>query len=51
MLGIVLILVGAVRGRGSFDPRSLLTWLFIIGLAGLLIAIATLYANLETRRT
>ncbi len=49
MLAIVLILVGAVRGHGSFDPGSVLTWLFAIGLSVLLVAIAALYAALEMR--
>jgi hypothetical protein len=49
-LGIALILIGVARAWGDFDRTRPLTWAFVAGMAGLLLAIVALYAALEARR-
>jgi hypothetical protein len=52
-LSILLILIAAARAWGDFNPGHLATWLFVGGLAGMLILIAALYAvmeNIQIRR-
>jgi hypothetical protein len=49
-LGIVLILIGVARAWADFDRTRPLTWAFVAGMAGLLVAIVALYAALEARR-
>jgi hypothetical protein len=49
-LSIVMILIAAVRARGDFQPENPITWLFVGGLAGLLILLVLLYAGMEIAR-
>jgi hypothetical protein len=49
-LGIALILIGVARAWGDFDQSRPLTWGFVAGMVGLLIAIAALYIAMEARR-
>jgi hypothetical protein len=47
---IVLILVGAVRAWTDFKIGNGFTWVFVGGLAAMLIAILALYLALEAKR-
>jgi hypothetical protein len=49
MIGIALILFGAVRAWSDFDPARPITWLFVLGMTGLLLGLATLYLSMERR--
>jgi hypothetical protein len=48
-LGVTLILVGSARAWGEFDSGKLVTWLFVGGLAAMLVAIVAAYFTLERR--
>jgi hypothetical protein len=47
---ILVILIAAARAWGDFDPSNPASFLFVGGLAGLLVGIAVLYIVMETRR-
>ena len=47
---ILMILIAAARARGDFQPANPITWLFVGGLAGLLILLILLYAGMEMTR-
>ncbi len=47
---ILMILIAAARAWADFHPENLLTWLFVGGLAGLLILLVFLYASMEATR-
>jgi hypothetical protein len=47
--GVVLILVGTARAWNEFEPTNALTWLFVGGMAVLLVAVVALYLALELR--
>jgi hypothetical protein len=47
---IVMILIAAARAWGDFQPANPITWLFVGGLAGLLILLIFLYASMEINR-
>jgi hypothetical protein len=47
---ILMILIAAVRAWGDFHPANPITWLFVGGLAGLLILLILLYAGMEITR-
>jgi len=46
---ILVILIAAARAWGDFDLSSPASYLFVGGLAGLLVGIAVLYISMETR--
>ncbi len=50
MIGILLILIGAVRAWGDFSPSSPTTWLFVGGIALLLMAVFGLYIYMQAHR-
>ncbi len=47
---ILMILVAAARAWGDFQPANPVTWLFVGGLAGLVVLLVLLYARMETAR-
>jgi hypothetical protein len=47
---ILMILIAAARAWADFNPTNIVTWLFLGGLAGLLILIICLYAGMEIYR-
>jgi hypothetical protein len=49
LLMLVLILVGAVRAAGDFDPSRVLTWMFTGGFAALVVASVVVYTQMEGR--
>ncbi|MCI0438428.1 MAG: hypothetical protein L0177_04785 [Chloroflexi bacterium] len=49
MLAVALFLIAAIRAWGEFDKGNPLTWVFVVGLAVGLAAIATLYAFMSRR--
>ena len=50
IIGLVLIVLGVVRAWGDFNPASLMTWVFVIGMTLLLAVTAALYIVMESRR-
>lgn len=48
-IGVILILIGTVRGWSDFDHANAFTWLFAGGLAAMLMAILALYLAMEAR--
>jgi hypothetical protein len=50
-VGIVLILIGAVRAWSTFDPAGPGIWLFVGGMGVLLVGILSLYRSMESRPT
>jgi hypothetical protein len=48
-IGVVLILLGSLRGWSSFDHANPLSWALVGGLATMLTAIVTLYVSMERR--
>lgn len=48
-LGVALVLLGVMRARGDFDSGKITTWIFVGGLALLLLGLLTLYASMEVR--
>ena len=51
MIGILLILIGAVRAWGDFDQSRPTTWLFVGGLSLLLLSLLALYISAQRQRT
>lgn len=49
-LGVALILLGAARAWGDFRTDRPMTWVFVVGMAVLLVVLAALYAAMESRR-
>jgi hypothetical protein len=49
-LSLVLILLGVVRAWNNFDPANVLTWVFVGGMALLLLIVLVVYARLEVYR-
>jgi hypothetical protein len=49
-LGVALILLGAARAWGEFRQDAPMTWVFVGGLSGLLVALVALYVTMELRR-
>jgi hypothetical protein len=50
MIGLTLILLGVGRAWNDFDPAKLSTWLFVLGMGGLLAGLVVLYNAMERRR-
>jgi hypothetical protein len=50
LIALVLILVAAARAWGEFHQDNPLTWVFILGIAGLLTGAGALYFTMEARR-
>ncbi len=50
LIALALLLISVVRAWGDFDTSNLLTWVFIIGIALLLIAATALYTYMESQR-
>lgn len=46
-LGMVLLLIGVARAWSNFDKSNPLTWLYTLGTAATLTALAVLYAGME----
>jgi hypothetical protein len=51
MFSILLILIAAFRDWSSFDPASVSTWLFVLGLAGMEVGIFVFYLFMQSRRS
>jgi len=49
ILGFALVLIGAIRVWGNFDPSNVMTWGVVGGMALYLLAILLLYFRMETR--
>jgi len=47
---ILMILIAAARAWGNFNPSNPVTWLFLGGLAALLVLIIALYASMERKQ-
>jgi hypothetical protein len=48
VLGIVLIMIGVVRGWNDFDTSRPMTWLFVAGMVSLLAYLVGLYVAMES---
>ncbi len=48
-IGIALVLLGAIRAWGDFDPASPYTWALLVGMALYLLAVLVLYGVMESR--
>ena len=49
-IGLVLILLAVARAWSEFDHGNLLTWVYLVGLAGTLAGIVALWTAMEGRR-
>lgn len=49
LLGLSLVLVGAVRSWSDFDAANPLTWVVLGGMAGYLLGVLALYVSMEYR--
>jgi hypothetical protein len=47
LIAVVLLLVGAVRAWDAFDDGNVLTWAYVVGLAGGALALLALYLAME----
>ncbi|MBA3745932.1 MAG: hypothetical protein H0W96_00310 [Solirubrobacterales bacterium] len=47
LLAVALLLVGAIREWDTFDDANVMTWGYVIGLAGGAIALLALYRSME----
>jgi hypothetical protein len=50
MIALALILAAVVRAWGDFNPSNPLTWIFVIGTSGWLVALAAIHIGLDAVR-